>query len=239
MIGVSVLLAIGAILIFVLFVLFAIRSTKKNREEKIIRARQLGFEPVAEVPQDLQRRIEDLYGNKRNRTLEIRNLHQRREWEQDLYLFDLLDTADEDTRMGTDVFGVISRNLALPRFSLITMPSFGGDGMLGNLMEKILDKVFAWAANFQGLSRVEFPDQSGLDDRFVVFGRDEYAVKTLLSESVASGLYNNKLPLQLAGLGDFLTLETAHTTPAKDQDQDLRDLHQACLDLVRLFEERG
>lgn len=239
MIGVSVLLAIGAILIFVLFVLFAIRSTKKNREEKIIRARQLGFEPVAEVPQDLQRRIEDLYGNKRNRTLEIRNLHQRREWEQDLYLFDLLDTADEDTRMGTDVFGVISRNLALPRFSLITMPSIGGEGMLGNLMDKILDKVFAWAANFQGLSRVEFPDQPGFDDRFVVFGRDEYAVKTLLSESVASGLYNNKLPLQLAGLGDFLTLETAHTTPSKDQDQDLRDLYQACLDLVRLFEERG
>ncbi len=232
MIGVSVLLAIGVILIFVLF---AIRSTKKNREEKIIRARQLGFEPVAEVPQDLQRRIEDLYGNKRNRTLEIRNLHQRREWEQDLYLFDLLDTTDEDTRMGTDVFGVISRNLALPRFSLITISSIGGEGMLGNLM----DKVFAWAANFQGISRVEFPDQPGFDDRFVVFGRDEYAVKTLLSESVASGLYNNKLPLQLAGLGDFLTLETAHTTPAKDQDQDLRDLYQACLDLVRLFEERG
>ena len=156
-----------------------------------------------------------------------------------MYLFDLLDTTSEDSWRGTDVFGVISRNLALPRFSLITMPSTNREGMLGNLMGKILDKVFTWAANFQRLSRVEFPDQPEFDDRFVVFGRAEYAVRTLFSGSVASGLYNNKLPLQLAGSGDFLTVETAHTTPPKDQNQDLRDLYQICLDLVRLFEERG
>ena len=239
MIGVSELLIIGIILIFILFVLFAIQATKRTREEKNLRARQLGFEPVVEIPQDLQSRIEDLYQNEKDRTLEIRNLHHRREWEQDLYLFDILDTSDEDSWMGRDVIGVISRNLALPRFSLITIPEFGKDGVLGNLMEKILDKVFKWAANFQRLSRVEFPDQPGFDDRFVVYGRDEHDVRTLFSGSTASGLSNNRLPLKLAGSGDFLIVETAHTTPPKDQYQDLRDLYQACLDLVRLFEERS
>lgn len=239
MIGVSELLVIGVILTSVLFVLFAIRSTKKNREEKITRARQLGFDPVAEIPQDLQRRIEDLYGNEKDKTYEIRNLHHRRELEQDLYIFDLLDTTSEDSWRGTDVFGVISRNLALPRFSLITMPSIDSEGMLGNLMDKILDKVFTWAANFQGLTRVEFPDQPELNERFVIFGRNENAVRTLFSGSTASSLHNIKLPVRLAGSGDFLTVETAHTTPPKDQSQEFRKLYQVCLDLVRLFEERG
>ncbi len=42
----------------------------------------------------------------------------------------------------------------------------------------------------------------------------------------------------LLAIGVILTVETAHTTPPKDQYQDLRALYQACLDMVRLFEER-
>ncbi len=238
MIGNTELLAILAILLFVIFLLFAILASRKSQEEKISQTQALGFEPLVEPPPELMTHLEELYHNEGNQTLKLRNLYQRREFDRDLYLFDLVNTHNENTSMGTGVFGVISRQLALPRFSLASLPPLDTQRILGNLMDKILDKFFDWAGKHQGLIRVEFPDQPDFDEKFVVFDRDEYALRDLFSGTNARALPGSKLPFQLAGADDFLTIDYSYTSSHDNQDSDLRTQYQQFLDLVRTFEER-
>lgn len=238
MIGNTELLIILAILLFVIILLFAIRYSGKSRGEKTIQAQILGFEPLVEPPPQLMSRLEKLYHNEGKQTLELRNLYHRREFDRDLYLFDLVNTHNEDASMGREVFGVISRQLALPRFSLASLPPLDTQRMLGNLMDKMLDKLFDWAGKHQGFIRVEFPDQPEFDERFVVFGRDDYAIRNLLSGVNTSTLSRSKTPLQLAGSGDFLTIDYSYTNSLNNQNSDLRTQYQQFMDLVQTFEEK-
>jgi hypothetical protein len=233
----SAWLAILVIMVFAGIVALMIRTAKKTREEKADRAQTLGFTPLEDLPPVLIGRLEDLYRGRKNLSLEVRNLFHRREFDRDLYLFDLEDTNDDDTSLGMDMLGVISRNLALPQFSLISVPPLDRSKPLGGLMEKMLDKVLYLAGKYQGLTRVDFPEQPGFEERFVVFGRDPYAVQNLLSGSIASFLQSQQLPLQVAGIGDFLTVEFGYSTSPSGQEKDLRQLYQIFQDLVGIFEE--
>jgi hypothetical protein len=86
---------------------------------------------------------------------------------------------------------------------------------------------------------VEFPENPEFDDRFVVFGRDEYAVRDLLSGSVGSAIYQNEFLIHLAGSGDILTLDTSYFFPTRDQNKTIRDIYTIFLDLIQVFEERS
>ncbi|MGB2964433.1 MAG: hypothetical protein WBB69_10660 [Anaerolineales bacterium] len=230
------LLVLGVILIFAGIVLTMIRETRKARVNKTLRAQKLGFEPLELTPLDFLSRIEDLYQNERNKTLEIRGLFHRKDLERDYYLFDLVDTDDEDTWLGTEMFGVISRNLALPRFSLTTIPAFDRQKTIGSLMDKMLDKVMDLAAKYQDLNRIEFPENPGLDEKIVVFGRDEIAVGNLLSGISLNFFTRSKTPLQLYGSGDCLIVDGSFTVTSKNQEMNLENLFQLMKDLVRAFE---
>ena len=100
-------LALVVILVFVAILLAAIRQTRKSREDKTRRAVRLGFEVPLDVPHELIQRVEEIYLSKGNPTLEIQNVYQRTEFDQSLYIFDVIGTDDEDTTLGEEVSGCL------------------------------------------------------------------------------------------------------------------------------------
>lgn len=103
-------------------------------------------------------------------------------------------------------------------------------------MDKMLDKVMDLAAKYQDLNRIEFPENPGLDEKVVVFGRDEIAVGNLLSRISLDFFTQSKTPLQLYGSGDCLIVDGSFTVTSKNQEMNLENLFQLTEDLVRAFE---
>ncbi len=231
------LIALLVILVFAALLLFAIRSSRNSREQKTAQASALGFEALSVSPDELMSRVNNLFKNQQAQSLSISELFHQNDFERDLYIFDLDNTTGQDAEMGSEIFGVISRQLALPHFSLTSLPPFNTDNMLGNLMEIVLDKVLEVAEKYQGLKRIEFPDQPGYENQFVVFGQDEYAVLNMLDRVNLSALSRSKNYLHLAGSGDFLTVDFSMPTSPRDPNRDFRAQHQEFLNLVRMFEE--
>ncbi len=234
------LLAILVILVFAGIAVLMIRASKKSQEEKRSRAIKLGFEPLEEVPTGLLSRLEQLQQRSENQVLEVRNLSHQQGLDRDLYLLDLVDTDDEDTWLATDMIAVISPQLALPRFTLTSLPPINTDRMLGNLMDKMLDKFFDWAAKYQRLTRVSFPGNPAFDNKYIVYGRDPQALQRLFSGFRASYLVSLKLPIMMAGSGDFLTLEAGFPERNTQQTKQgsLKRLYQETGELIRLFEQQ-
>ena len=232
------MLAALVILVFVGIVLLMFRASKKYQAEKSLQAQSLGFEPVGEIPAELLNRVEDLYKNKNNPTLEIENLYQRSELDSVIYLFDLIGTDNEDSTLGTEIFGVISKELALPRFSLTTIPAFARQGGIGALMDKLMDKVMDMAAKHQELSRIEFPDRPSFDDQCIVFGNDEHAVRDLMKHINLDRYSREYVPLHIAGLGDFLTVDFSYISSGNDPKNLLETQYRGLGEIIRWFERK-
>jgi hypothetical protein len=231
------LVALLVILVFTALLLLAIRTSRNSREQKTTQASALGFEALSVVPDELVSRVNDLFRNQQTQSLSITEPYHQHDFERDLYIFDLDNTTGQDTEMGSEIFGVISRQLALPHFSLTSLPPFNTDNMLGNLMDMVLDKVLDVAEKYQGLKRIEFPDQPGYENQFVVFGQDEFAVLNMLDRVNLSALARSKNYLHLAGSGDFLTVDFSIPSTPRDPNRDFRAQYQEFLSLVRIFEE--
>lgn len=105
-------------------------------------------------------------------------------------------------------------------------------------MSKIFAKFFDWVGKYQELTRVEFPDQPGFDEKFVVFGGDKYALRNLFSGTIARDLSRSMTTFQLAGSGNFLTIDHSSISSPKNQESILRTRYQELLNLVQPFEER-
>ena len=229
-------LAILVILVFAAMVLGAVRQTRKSREDLTRRALHLGFEVPVGVPTELIQRVEEIYRSKGNPTLEVRNVYRRDELDRTLYIFDVIGTDDEDTTLGTEVMGVISSRLALPRFSLTTIPSFSREAGVGAFLDKMMDKVMDLAARSQDLSRLEFPEKPGFDQSCILFGRDEAALRRLIDRVSWDDLTRGKKFWSFQGSGDFLTVDYGLTLTADDKEKHLDELYRVTTELARRLE---
>jgi hypothetical protein len=230
-------LALLVILVFLGLLLLAIRQTRISREESARRAGRLGFEGPFEAPSELIQRAEEIYLSQGNPTIEVRNVYQRKEFEGSLYIFDVIGTDDEDTTLGKEVMGVISSRLALPRFSLTTIPAFARGGGIGAFMDKMMDKVMDLAAKSQDLSRFEYREKPGFDERFIVFGRDQDAVRRLIDRISWDALDRGKILLNIQGGGDFLTVDSGLDITTQDKEKHLDELYRVTTELARRLEK--
>jgi hypothetical protein len=229
-------LALLVILVFAGLLLLAIRQTRISREETARRAGRLGFEGPLETPPELIQRVEEIYRSEGNPTLEVRNVYQRIEFDRSLYIFDVIGTDDEDTTLGTEVMGVISSRLALPRFSLTTIPSFSREAGIGALMDKLMDKVLDLAAKSQDLSRFEFPEKPGFDESCILFGRDEAAARRLIDRVSWDDLTRGRNFWNFQGSGDFLAVDYGLTLSTDDKEKHLDELYRVTTELTRRLE---
>jgi hypothetical protein len=232
---VPLLMAIAVILIFAGIVYAIIRTSRKSHQIKLQQLSYLGFQLLEEPHPTLQDRVEQVYRLRGKGEISLRDVYYRRELDQDLYIFDMINTSGDDSEMGTEVFGVISRELALPRFSITTLPGFSKEGLVGSMMDKLLDKVMDLAGRYQGFSRLEFPDQPGLDDRFVIFGQDEYALRELVSRISLPSLQQDSLIYTVAGSGDFLTVDFNYSSSAETHKMNLDSRYRYFRQIVNIF----
>jgi len=229
------LLALGVVLLFGLALYFAIRTSRRQRIDQENQLHQLGFSALESPPAELERRVEELHQTKGEREIKLERVFHRRELDQDLYLFDVIDTRGDSSEVGSEVFGLISRNLALPRFSLVTLPNFDSSSLIGGLMDKLLDKVMAYAEGYLQLERIEFPDRPELDDQIILFGRDPYAVREMLDKAGLYSLTNTSHSMQISGSGNFITVDFSVPSSPDQSGQDLASRYQEFVRISRKF----
>ena len=231
------LLALGILLIFGLIIYFMIRASRREKLEQENQLRGIGFSPLESPPAELERRVEELYQTSGEREVRLWSVYHRRELDQDLYLFDAADTRGEGSELGSEVFGLISNRLALPRFSLITLPDFDRASLIGGLMDKLLEKVMSYAEGHLRLQRIELPDRPELDDKVILFGRDPSALREMLDRVGLYTLTSAEMPIQIAGSGDFITVDFSTSTSPNQPGQDLVSRYQFFVQITRAFME--
>lgn len=233
-------LALGVILLFTLIIGLVLLAARNSNQQKSSRALELGFEALDAPPDALISRVENLHRRRESQILKISQVYRQRDLNRQIYLFDLADTRGDDSSLGTEIIGIISRDLALPHFTLISLPEMNNDGFLGQMMDSLLDRFFDWAGKFQKLERVEFPTYPDFDQRFVVYARDKYSAQNLFSGRTGSFLQTCPISLSVTGSGDFLTVEASSALDQQKQNQknELRTLYQFTLDFVQVLENR-
>jgi hypothetical protein len=229
------LLALLVILIFAALLLLAIQASKRQAAEKTHLALTMGFERQNELPPQLASRVEDLFKRRDQQAVYIDDIFSRQEYDQELFIFDVSDSNEEDNEMGTEVFGMISNQLALPRFSLTTLPGFSSDTLLGNIMDTLLDKFISLAGKYQQMDRIEFPDDPKFDDQVIVFGSNETAVRDLLRGINLNSLITGRSPIHIAGNGDFLTIDFSLPSSYGSDENDLIAQYQQFTQISRYF----
>lgn len=216
------LVALLVILLFAALFLLAVRANRRVQIEKTHQALTLGYQEVTTRPSQLLSRMEALYWRGENQGIRVDQVYTKREGEEELFLFDVSRSPSEDNQLGSEVFGVISSQLALPHFSITTLPGFSSDTFLGSIMDSILDNVLSsLSEKYLGMSRIEFPDRPDLDDQLIVFGKDQGAVRDLLERINLDAIIRIKSPLHVAGVDDFLTVDFSQMAAYSSQDSDL------------------
>ncbi|MBW1865258.1 MAG: hypothetical protein JRI64_06425, partial [Deltaproteobacteria bacterium] len=154
---------------------------------------------------------------------------------QEFFIFDISDTNNDDSDLGSEVFGVISSQLTLPHFSLTTLPGFDSSSLIGGLMEGLLNKVLSVAEKYHGLKRIVLPDRPNFDQQVIVFGKDQEAVCNLLAGVDLRSITRIGTPVHITGVVDFLSIDFSQMGSFKDQENDLIAQHREFTRIARYF----
>ena len=228
------LIAVGVLVLFIL--LFAgivfgmVRAGKQRARRKVELARSLGFSPVDKNDPAFQVQIIPLHQKTRGQRLQLRNLCIQRGMGYDLYLFDLWDTAGEDSsQLVENGVAVVSGQLSLPRFSLI--PKIQGSGLMTHAANWVLRKLIA---NAQVIS---FEPDSEFERAFTVVGYGaEEEIRAFLTPDLRSRLDDLGF-VQLEAGGNLFTISDFVTGTVRKEgpEESARRLIADARDLERRF----
>lgn len=229
------------VLVVALFVIMLWGSARSRREKQAAqqkRASAMGFRPLEEPPPELTSRIRQLRLSSQNRQLRLEQVYHRADFDQDFYLVDVVDGGDDQGNwLGPETLVVISPNLALPRFTLVSLPEMDQGGVAAEYAGKLLDSAFSWMAGTLGMERIRISSSDNFENRYVVFGRSQAAVEHLFSPSLTDYLMGVNLPLTVEGEGDLFASGLSYTSSRKRENQ-LQDLYREVIDLARVL-KRG
>jgi len=229
------LLALLVILVFAALLLLAIRASRKQAALKTHQALTLGYEEVTSRPSQLISRAEAVYKRAEYQSIQIDQVYSKRSGDQEFFIFDISDANKDDGDLGSEVFGVISSQLALPHFSLTTLPGFDSGSLLGGLMEGLLDKALSVAEKYHGLERIELSDRQDFEQEMIVFGKDPEGVSDLLAGIDLSSIARIASPVHISGVDDFLTVDFSQMGSLKDRENDLITQHGEFTRIARDF----
>ncbi len=229
------LLALLVILVFAALLFLVIRGARKQAAEKTHQAITLGYEEVTSLPTQLISRVEALYKRGNDQGIQVDQVYSKKDWEEEFFIFDVSDANQDDNELGSEVFGVISSDFALPQFSLTTLPGFSSGSLFGGIMEGLLDKVLSFSEGYLQMSRIEFSDKPDFDQQVIVFGKDEAAVRELMDRIHLDSIIRIKSPVHIAGLDDFLTVDFSQMSSYSSPDSDLIAQHREFSQILDTF----
>ncbi len=229
------LIVLLVILVFAALLLLAIRTSRRQAAEKKHLALTLGFEEVTSRPTQLIDRIESLYKRGEKQSIQVEQVYSKRDYDQEFFIFDIKDSSKDDSNIGSAVFGLISDQLALPHFSLTTLPGFNSDTVIGGVMESLLHKVLSHSEKYLGLARIELPDKPDFDEQVIIFGKDEAAVKEIMKKVDIRTITSITSPVHITGMNDLLTIDFTEMGPLNEQEHDLIAQHREFTRIARYF----
>lgn len=227
------MILIGVVLIFSLIILQAVHSNRQRRPDQQKKMSSLGFKPLDEPPSQLTARFQKLRQTTSNKKVQLRRVYRQSGFDQDIYLFDVQDSNNAHWP-GADTLGVISPNLALLRFSLISTPQMGGNQSSSGAARVLMDRIFDWTAQVLGLERITFPNRPEFSRRYTIFSRREGAARRLFTPAVTDYLLGITLPLIIEGEGDFFVVGINPSSP-ENQTANLQVLYRETIDLARIL----
>lgn len=228
-------LTLIVILAFAALLFLAIIASRKQAAEIKSLAITLGYQEVSSRPDQLISRVESIYQRGDGHSIQIDHVYSKQDWDQELYIYDVSDSSQDAGQMGSEVFGVISKQLALPHFTLTTLPGFDGSTLIGGLMEGLLNKVLSIAEKYHGLQRIELPDRPDLDENVILFGKNPSAVRDLIDRIDLRSITRIETPVHISGLNDFLSVDFSQMGSYSDREHDLIAQHREFTQIVRNF----
>ena len=200
--------AVAFMVVIILGVLAAVvgslvRATRHN-QARAQRLQQAGFTPLAVPPPELVERITRLYQGSFRPGLQVSNVFQKNIVDGQAVFFDIHDASDSDSTWAeNEVLGIISPDLDLPQWLLQPRPA-------GMQISGAAGKLLDWVMNKTGFRRVELTEQPQLDQLFIVFARDEAAVRQYFTPQRADQLASLPRAYQIQAAGDMFAISQAH-----------------------------
>jgi len=230
-------IALLVILVFAIIFLLVFRAGRERVAEKKHQALTLGFEEVTSRPSQLISRVDALYKRGNNQGIHINQVYSRKDRDEEFFIFDVSDPNQDGKELGSEVFGVISSDFALPQFTLTTLPGFSSGSLLGGIIEGLLEKVLSFSEGYLQMSRIEFPNKPDFDQQVIVFGKDEPVVRELIDRIHLDSILRIKLPVHIAGLDDFLTVDFSQMSSYSSEDSDLISQHREFSQILETFKK--
>jgi hypothetical protein len=200
------------------------------------RALEMGFEPLEDEDWALLHRLATLHRRIRIQKLEVRNIYTKQGPDYELYLFDLfVMDLDAPSRISQGNIAVLSRSLRMPRVSI--MPTLRTGSYLDNIGDMIR-KIFPALAPYK-LSTISFEEYPEFEHQYTVYGQDEKAVRSFLSDQVLQRLKREQ-NWQIEAERDLLAFNKVETDYLKTLKSDIqiKQLVDDALTVFDLFKDR-
>lgn len=173
----TIILIILAIVILAIFLWIGIRNNLQDRKLKLSLGKSLGLSQLTSIPKELTRQVISVHRTGQNHRLELRNVFSRTLPQGELYLFDLWESrSGYRGYLEQCAFAVTSSSAHLPQFSIIPR-----DRILGKPGSR-LSPIITWAIRPSETElHMDFP---GFDERYLLTGKDENAVRAALKPAL-------------------------------------------------------
>lgn len=204
-----------------------VRAIKRQKEQKEKARADCGFVEAPDFVQPLTERLRTVHMHWTS-SHQVRDPWRKTDWGYELFLFDLRSGSGKSTKLERDQAIVVSKDLSLPRFSLLSKAP--GEGF----MAVMANRAIAWVAS-KFATQATFPDHPEFDARYFVFGNDEAALRGYF-DARRRGRLAEIERLQAAGSGDaFLFASTPAKSVRKPEPEKLQDLLQDARQLYEIF----
>jgi hypothetical protein len=211
----TLLIALAVVALIVIAIagaiIWAVIATRRRRTEREDDLAALGFEPIASPPSALCNALAALQSSTQGQTTTVRNLYRRPTPDGELYLFDIEGGDGGRIWLGAGTLAALIPGLDAPSLVLLPNTPEASQGLAQAALQRALDLV----GGMSGMARIPFPDDIEFDERFVVMGDDESAVRTFLTGARRTALLELPPAAAFTTKGDLIALSPYPTNMAQ------------------------
>lgn len=217
-------LVVGGIVVVITTIIRAVKRYEERRKQDRL---DQGFTEAPEAVESLTARLRTVHMHWTS-SHQVRDPWRKSDWGYELFLFDLRSGSGKSTKLERDQAMVVSKDLALPRFSLLSKAP--GEGFMASMA----NRAIAWVASKFAV-QATFPDHPEFDAKFFVFGDDEAALRAYF-DARRRGRLAEIPSLQAAGNGDgFIFAHAPVRTVKKSGTEKLQDFLMDARTLFEIF----